>query len=162
MQSFRPIDADDLRDPHSRWHTEFLTILVLCLVHIHCMVFYLLLRGLFLEFQVPVMCTSCCVVLQIPLAVKESRQDELISLQQDVACEFAESLVGKVLPVLVDGYNDDGALIGRTQWDAPDVDPVVFLSPPIDSSLPLLEVGQTRMCEVSSASIYDLDAYPVG
>lgn len=99
--------------------------------------------------------------MQIPLPVKESRQDELISLQQEIACRFSESMVGKVLPVLVDGYNEDGDLIGRTQWDAPDVDPVVFLSPPQNSSLPPAEVGQIRMCEVSSVSLYDLEAYPV-
>lgn len=34
--------------------------------------------------------------------------------------------------MIVDGYNDDGWLIGRTQYDAPDVDPIVFLTEPTD------------------------------
>ena len=63
--------------------------------------------------------------------------------------------------VLVDGYTEDGEIYGRTQWDAPDIDPVVFLSPPEDPSLPPLEVGQMRRCRVTGNSIFDLEATPV-
>ncbi len=38
-------------------------------------------------------------------------------------------------------YNDDGWLIGRSQWDAPDVDPLVFLTDSEDPAVPRLEVG---------------------
>lgn len=45
------------------------------------------------------------------------------------------SLVGKEIDVLIDGYSEDGQLIGRTQWDAPDIDPVVFVGEPADSNV---------------------------
>lgn len=65
------------------------------------------------------------------------------------------------MDVLVDGYTEDGEIYGRTQWDAPDIDPIVFLSPPEDPSLPALEVGQMRRCRVVGNSIFDLEAVPV-
>ncbi|GMH36479.1 hypothetical protein BSKO_04347 [Bryopsis sp. KO-2023] len=98
---------------------------------------------------------------QVAPEIREARRDELISLQQDVCVTFAESMVGKEIPVLVDGYSEDGELVGRTQWDAPDVDPLVFLSPPLDPSVPPLELGQLRMCKIHSTSLYDLEAHPV-
>ena len=36
-------------------------------------------------------------------------------IQQRIGEGFAESLVGQEVDVLVDGFNDDGFLIGRTQ-----------------------------------------------
>ena len=66
------------------------------------------------------------------------------------------------LDVLVDGFTEDGELYGRTQWDAPDVDPIVFLAPPEEGSgLAALEVGQLRRCRVTGTSIFDLEAVPV-
>lgn len=98
---------------------------------------------------------------QVPTKTRERRRDELISLQQRLGEEFAESLVGREVDVLVDGFNDDGFLIGRTQWDAPDVDPIVFLSEPTDGSVPPLEVGQIRRCKIDGNSLFDLEAHPV-
>jgi len=46
---------------------------------------------------------------------RERRRDEINSIQQLIGEGFAESLIGQELDVLVDGYNDDGFLIGRTQ-----------------------------------------------
>ena len=37
--------------------------------------------------------------------------------------------------MLIDGYSEDGQLIGRTQWDAPDIDPVVFVGEPVDGNV---------------------------
>ena len=67
--------------------------------------------------------------------------------------------------MLVDGFTEDGEIYGRTQWDAPDVDPIVFLSPPAGegegAGAPPLEVGQLRRCRVVGASLFDLEAVPV-
>jgi ribosomal protein S12 methylthiotransferase len=67
------------------------------------------------------------------------------------------------IDVLVDGENEDGWLFGRTQWDAPDVDPIVFLSEPPASAAAVapLEIGQMRRCRVSGTSLFDLEAYPL-
>jgi ribosomal protein S12 methylthiotransferase len=98
---------------------------------------------------------------QLPQDVRDYRRDELISLQQRIGEDFASSLVGQEVDVIVDGYNDDGWLIGRTQWDAPDIDPLVFLTEPTDTSIPPLEVGQVRRCTIYSNSLFDLEAQPI-
>lgn len=98
---------------------------------------------------------------QVPTKIRQRRRDELISLQQRVGEGFAEQLVGREVEVLVDGFNDDGFMIGRTQWDAPDVDPLVFLSEPTDPAIPALEAGQVRRCVITGNSLFDLEAVPV-
>ncbi len=97
----------------------------------------------------------------MPVKVRERRRDELISLQQRIGESFAASLVGQEVDVLVEGYNDDSWLIGRTQYDAPDVDPLVFLSEPTDPGVPPLEVGQIRRCRIDGNSLFDLEARPI-
>lgn len=149
-------------------------------------------------------------VLQVPQEVREARRDELVSLQEHVGQQFAESLVGSEvrhfaqtlltygildqcmstsfpivvyiaitcsspavfmtnlanplwlqIMVLVDSIASDGEFLGRTQWDAPDVDPMVFLTQPEDVSLAPLQLGQMRRCQVDSALLFDLEAHPV-
>lgn len=87
-----------------------------------------------------------------------------MQVQQRVSEAFAASLVGQEVDVLVDGMTEEGWLFGRSQYDAPDVDPIVFLSEPpqgYSSSVPPLEVGQMRRCLITSNSLFDLEAHPV-
>jgi ribosomal protein S12 methylthiotransferase len=95
---------------------------------------------------------------------RQRRRDELVQVQQRVSEGFAAQLVGQEVDVLVDGTTEDGWLFGRTQYDAPDVDPIVFLSDPpggYREGLAPLEVGQMRRCLITSNSLFDLEAYPV-
>ena len=63
--------------------------------------------------------------------------------------------------VLVEGYDQDGNVVGRTQWDAPDVDPLVFLHQAAADRVLPLEAGQMRRCLVTGTSLFDLEATPV-
>ena len=66
---------------------------------------------------------------QIPNEVKQERYDELMSLQQEIAFEKAREMVGKLVPVIIEGYMpDEGVYAGRTFRDAPNVDGYVFVS----------------------------------
>ena len=66
---------------------------------------------------------------QIDEDVKQQRKDELMALQQEIAFELSEAMVGKKLWVLVEGkLPEDGIYIGRTYRDAPDVDGYIFIS----------------------------------
>jgi len=65
---------------------------------------------------------------QVPTAVAEARAAELMALQRSVMARFQASLVGKKLPVLIDGYDAESKrLVGRTWADAPEVDCRVLL-----------------------------------
>ena len=63
--------------------------------------------------------------------------------------------------VLVDSITKEGEFVGRTQWDAPDVDPMVFLSESDDSHAEPLAIGQMRLCHVDGTLLFDLEAHPV-
>jgi len=100
---------------------------------------------------------------QVDPHTRAARRDELVALQQDIGGAFAAGLVGREVDVLVDGYDEDGALVGRTQWDAPDVDPIVFVGlPDPGSGVAPAEPGQMRRCLVTGTSLFDLEATPVG
>lgn len=62
----------------------------------------------------------------IPQEVKQERLDRLMSLQQEIALELNEEMVGTVQKVLIDRVEGDTAY-GRTQYDSPDVDPEVII-----------------------------------
>ena len=63
---------------------------------------------------------------QVDDDVKEARRDELISLFQDHAEEWANEQVGKSIKVIIDRMDGLDA-IGRTEGDAPDIDGSVRL-----------------------------------
>ncbi|KAK9906450.1 hypothetical protein WJX75_002013 [Coccomyxa subellipsoidea] len=98
---------------------------------------------------------------QVPEDTRQARRDALISQQQDISQTFAQSLVGREVDVLVEGYNEDDTLVGRTMWDAPDVDPMVFLTPATDKRIPAFEAGQMRRCLITGTSLFDLEAQPI-
>ncbi|MFO7899461.1 MAG: 30S ribosomal protein S12 methylthiotransferase RimO [Planctomycetota bacterium] len=58
----------------------------------------------------------------VPDDVKADRLDAVMALQQEIADEQSEALIGRELDVVVDGKGGDGEWAGRTVRDAPDVD----------------------------------------
>lgn len=55
----------------------------------------------------------------------QRRADLIMDIQARIMDEFAESLIGKVLPVLVTERIDDGQWLGRSCYDSPDIDGLV-------------------------------------
>lgn len=96
---------------------------------------------------------------QIDFDVRQARRDELVSIQQQIGEDWARGMLGKEIDVLVDGITEDGEIFGRTQWDAPDIDNIVFLEQ--GESAKQLEVGQMRTCRVTGRSLFDLEAVPI-
>ena len=65
----------------------------------------------------------------LPEEVKNARRDDLMELQQQIAFEFADSLIGYELDVLLDSETDEpGVFIGRSFADAPDIDGIVYVA----------------------------------
>jgi ribosomal protein S12 methylthiotransferase len=61
--------------------------------------------------------------------IAEQRKDEIMQEQQSISEQFLASLVGKTIPVLIDKQSDldDYPLVGRTFFDAPEIDGNVYL-----------------------------------
>ena len=64
----------------------------------------------------------------LPEEVKIARRDELMALQQEIAFEYGDSLVGSEIDVLIDEPLEDGIWVGRGYMDAPEIDGAVFVS----------------------------------
>lgn len=63
---------------------------------------------------------------EVPAVVKQERLDRLMALQEEIAFEKAEELVGTTQKVIIDRASE-GYYIGRSQYDSPDVDPEVLV-----------------------------------
>lgn len=63
----------------------------------------------------------------IPQEIKQQRLDRLMQLQEEIALELNEEMVGLTVKVLIDSHQD-GFAVGRTQWDSPEVDPEVWVA----------------------------------
>ncbi len=65
---------------------------------------------------------------QVEEEVKAFRRDELMELQQEIAFEKAEDMIGRKLLVMVEGkVADEDVYVTRTYRDAPNVDGYLFL-----------------------------------
>ncbi|MFA7257562.1 MAG: 30S ribosomal protein S12 methylthiotransferase RimO [Kiritimatiellales bacterium] len=62
----------------------------------------------------------------VPQETKEKRRVLLMETQREVSATRCAAQVGKTLEVMIDGLGEEG-LVGRTQYEAPEVDGVVFL-----------------------------------
>lgn len=89
---------------------------------------------------------------QIDEEVKEERRAELMELQQDIAFDNAQDMVGREVLVMVEGkVADENAYVGRTYRDAPNVDGLIF----INTDEELLS-GDFARVKVTGAVDYDL------
>lgn len=89
---------------------------------------------------------------QIDEEVKLDRQAELMELQQEIAFDNAQEMIGREVLVMVEGkVADENAYVGRTYRDAPNVDGLIF----INTDEELLS-GDFAQVKVTGAVDYDL------
>ena len=91
---------------------------------------------------------------QIPEEIKEERLDQIMRAQLEISYEHNSELVGSVLQVLVEGRDEDGSYIGRSRYDAPEIDNSVLFT-----SERALEPGDMVMVKINDAFDYDLTGY---
>jgi ribosomal protein S12 methylthiotransferase len=63
---------------------------------------------------------------QLPEEVKAERYERFMETQRRISAEVMAGRVGKEIDVIIDELDEDGA-IGRSSWDGPDIDGLVFL-----------------------------------
>jgi len=88
----------------------------------------------------------------IPQKLKERRSAELMELQQSISLANNLKRVGQTLKVIVDSVDED-EIIGRTEYDSPEVDQEVLLSNPQKRKV---NVGDFVNARIISAQDYDL------
>ena len=89
---------------------------------------------------------------QIDEEVKEDRQADIMELQQEIAFDKAEDMIGREVLVMIEGkVSGESAYIGRTYGDAPKVDGYIFVQ-----TGELLMTGDFARVRVTGALEYDL------
>lgn len=89
---------------------------------------------------------------QISEEEKEFRRNEIMMLQQEIAFEKAETMIGRVLPAMVEGrIADENVIVARTYMDAPGIDGNVFIETDRD-----FYSGTMIYVRITGSSEYDL------
>ena len=84
--------------------------------------------------------------------VKEDRQADIMELQQEIAFDKAEDMIGREVLVMIEGkVADENAYVGRTYRDAPNVDGLIFINTDVE-----LISGDFAKVKVTGALDYDL------
>lgn len=84
----------------------------------------------------------------VPAEVKAERYDRIMVAQQTISQRRNRALVGRRLPVLLEGYGDD-LTVGRCYRDAPEIDGLVLIPGEV-------EVHRIVDVEITEALPYDL------
>lgn len=79
------------------------------------------------------------------------RYKKLMEIQQGISIERNKSFVGKLVPCIIECYSDEGEVIARTQFDAPEIDGVVNIK--TDKHV---VPGDIEMVRITGATEYDL------
>jgi len=86
----------------------------------------------------------------VPEEVKEERWHRFMETAKEVSEKRLAGIVGREINVIVDEVDEEGAL-GRSQWDAPEIDGSVFLNGDTN-----LKAGDIVRARVANADDYDL------
>lgn len=88
---------------------------------------------------------------QVSKKVAKERYKKLMEIQQSISLERNRKFIGKLLPCIIECYSDEGEVIARTQYDAPEIDGVVNIK--TDKHL---VPGDIEMVRIVDATEYDL------
>jgi len=91
----------------------------------------------------------------LPEEVKAERHARFMEAQARISAELMAARIGKTIAVLIDEADEEGA-IGRSAWDAPEIDGCVFLN-----GVEGLEPGDMIEARIEHAEDYDVWAVPV-
>ncbi len=83
--------------------------------------------------------------------IKEERKDAIMRRQMEISREYNESLIGNTIEVLIEGKDEDGVYIGRSQYDAPEIDNQVIIKSNKEHN-----PGDFIMVEIYDAYDYDI------
>jgi ribosomal protein S12 methylthiotransferase len=86
----------------------------------------------------------------VPDEVKAERWHRFMAAQQVVSAEVTAARVGKTIDVIIDEVDDDGA-VGRSKWDAPEIDGSVYLNGAFG-----VQPGDIVRARVTNADEYDV------
>ena len=93
----------------------------------------------------------------VPQEVKVARMDAVMDLQHSISFTHNQALIGTELDIIIDGPDPDHdqQMLGRTIWDAPEIDQQVIVSG-------IYEPGSIVKLKIDDAGAYELYASGLG
>jgi len=88
---------------------------------------------------------------RVPARIAKSRYKTLMEIQQSISYERNKSFIGKTLPCIIEACADNGEIVARTQFDAPEIDGVVNIK-----TDKMLVPGDIENVKIIDATEYDL------
>ena len=88
---------------------------------------------------------------QIPEEIKQERLDAIMRRQLDISLENNRDMIGFTIDVIIDEEDEDGSYIGRSRYDAPEIDNAVLVNTTAKH-----EPGDIIKVRVTDAFDYDL------
>lgn len=74
-----------------------------------------------------------------------------MEIQQEISAERNKKFIGKTIPCIIECFADDGEIIARTQYDAPEIDGIVNIQ-----TDKMVVPSDIEMVKITDASEYDL------
>ncbi len=93
---------------------------------------------------------------KLPLEIKEARRDLVMEHQCNVSEELNERKIGRVFDVIIDEIEQDGYYVGRTRFDAPEIDCEVSFKSDKEH-----ELGEIVKVRIDNTYEYDLEGEEV-
>jgi len=89
---------------------------------------------------------------KVKARVAKARERELSRLQQAISRRRLKAMVGKTVPVLLEGVSSETEhlLVGRTQWQAPEIDGVVYINDGVAAP------GEVVQVLITDSDVHDL------
>jgi ribosomal protein S12 methylthiotransferase len=98
------------------------------------------------------------IAVPVPQDVKEERWHRLMQVQQEISADIFAKKVGREIDVLIDEIDSENdEAVGRSPWDAPEIDGNVFL--PGETAL---KPGDLVRARIVAAEEYDLIGERIG
>ena len=88
---------------------------------------------------------------QVPKRIAKARWKKLMEIQQEISRERNQKFVGKLIPCIIECFSDEGEVIARTQYDAPEIDGIVNIKTD-KHVIP----GDIELVRITGATEYDL------
>lgn len=88
----------------------------------------------------------------VPEDIARERAEAVMQLQLAVSEKYTQSFMGETVTVLLEEADEDGIYLGRTMWQAPEVDGLVYVHPNSDANL----CGCFVQVKITDALEYDL------
>ena len=95
--------------------------------------------------------SSYTMTPRIPKKTAHKRFKELMEIQQQISLERNRSFIGKKIPCIIEAFSDNGEVVARSEYDAPEIDGVVSIKTNKN-----VVPGDIELVKITDCNEYDL------